>query len=57
MHSWDCPSTHVYYVVCYRLIAAPYVKIIVMSLHAVTLLMMIRNTQWTMSSLLPKVPR
>ncbi len=41
---------YVYCVVCYRVIAAPYVRSVVISLHIVTLLMMIRNAQWTMSS-------
>ncbi len=41
---------YIYCVVCYRVIAAPYVRS-VLSLHTVTLLMMIRNAQWTMSSL------
>ncbi len=37
-------------VVCYCVIAAPYVRSVV-SLHTVTLLMTIWNTQWTISSL------
>ncbi len=40
---------HVYCVVCYRVIAAPYVRSVIMFLHTVTLLMTIRNAQWTMS--------
>ncbi len=34
-------------------IAAPYLRSIVMFLHIVKLLMRIRNVQWTMSSLYP----
>ncbi len=44
---------YIYCVVCYCVIAAPYARSVVVSLHTVTLLM-IRNTQWTVSSLLPK---
>ncbi len=42
---------YVYCVVCNFVIAAPYVRSIVMSLHTIILLMMIRNVQWIMSSL------
>ncbi len=45
------PSMYVYCMVCYYVTAAPYVRNVVMSLHIITLWMMIRNTQWTMSSL------
>ncbi len=40
-----------YFVVCYGVIAAPYVRSVLISLHTVTLLMMIWIAQWTMSSL------
>ncbi len=40
-------------IVCYRVIADPYVRSVVVSLHTITLLMMIPNTQWTMRSLYP----
>ncbi len=43
---------HIYCVVCYRVIAAPYVRSVVMSLNPVILLMTIPNAQWTMSSFL-----
>ncbi len=35
---------YVHCVVCFRVIAAPYVRSVVVSLHTVTLLMMMRNT-------------
>ncbi len=39
---------YVYCVVCYHVIVAPYVRSVVLSLHIVTLLMMIRKALWTM---------
>ncbi len=51
IYSGDGPSTYVYCMVSYRVIAAPYVRSVVNSLHTITLLMVIRNAQWTMSSL------
>ncbi len=50
IYSGGGPSMYLYCVVCYCVIAAPYVRSVV-SLHIVTLLMMIRNAQWTMRSL------
>ncbi len=50
IYSEGGPSTYVYCVVCYRVIAAPYVRSVVMSLHTVTLLMTIPNTQNGLSS-------
>ncbi len=50
-YSGGGPSTYVYCVVCHCVIAAPYVRRFVLSLHTVTLLKMIHNTLWTMSSL------
>ncbi len=44
-----CGLTYKTCMVCYRVIAAP--SSVVMSLHTVTLVMMIQNAQWTMSSL------
>ncbi len=51
MYSGVGPSMYIYCVFCYHVIAAPYVRSVVMSLHTITLLMMIQNTQWTISSL------
>ncbi len=51
IYSGGGPSTFVYCVICYCVIAAPYVRSVVMSLHTVILLMTIRNVQWTMSFL------
>ncbi len=42
------PSTYIYCMVCYRVIAAVYVISVVIFLHTITLLIMI---QWTMNSL------
>ncbi len=42
---------YIYCMVYYRLIAAPCVRSVVMSLHTITLLMLIWNTQWTTSCL------
>ncbi len=44
-------STYIYCVVCYRMIAVPYVRSVVISLNTVTLLVMIRNARWNMSFL------
>ncbi len=41
---------YIYCVVCYHVIAASYVRSVI-SLHTITLLMMIQNAQWTTSSL------
>ncbi len=51
IYSGGGPSTYIYCMVCYQVIAAPYVRSAVMSLHTVALLMSIQNAQWTMSSL------
>ncbi len=42
IYSGGGPSTYVYCMVSYHLIAAPYVRTVVMSLHIITLLMTIR---------------
>ncbi len=44
------PYTYVYCMVCHCVIAAPYVRNVVVSLHIITLLMTIWNAQGTMSS-------
>ncbi len=51
IYSGGSPSTNIYCMVYYRVIAASYIRSVVVSLHTVTLLMIIRNTQWIMSSL------
>ncbi len=51
IHSGGGPSVYVYCVVCYCVIAVPYVSGVVVSLHTITLLMTSQNTQWTMDSL------
>ncbi len=43
IYSGGGPSMYLYCVVCYHVIAPLYVRSIVMSLHTVTVLMMIRN--------------
>ncbi len=48
IYSRGGPSMYIYCVVCYRVIAAPYIRVL---LHTVTLLLTIQNTQWTMRSL------
>ncbi len=50
IYSGGAPSMYIYSVVCYCVIETPYV-IVVMSLHIITVLMMIHNSQCTMSSL------
>ncbi len=45
------PTTYIYCMTYYWVIAAPYVRSVVVSLHTVTRLMTIQATQWTMSSL------
>ncbi len=51
IYSGGGPSTYIYCVVCYRVIAAAYVRSVGHVFHTFTLLMMIRNTQWTMKLL------
>ncbi len=49
IYSRGSPFMYIYCMVCYCVIAAPYVRSIVVSLHTVTLLMMSSNAQYTMS--------
>ncbi len=56
MYSGSGLSMYVYCMVCYCIIAAPYVRCLAMSFHIVTLLMTIQNAQMDYElSLLPKV--
>ncbi len=55
LYSGGGPSSYIYYVVCYRVIAIPHVRNVV-SLHNVTLLITIWNDQWTMNIFPPSPP-
>ncbi len=51
IYSGGGSSMYVYCMVCYCVIAAPYVRSVVVTIHTVTLLITIQNALWTKSSL------